>query len=178
MTVQIFVTFKPCTTYILKATRKALILHIISNIPKRIHEDVLPTDDISYHDILHILLNVLNEIKHIRDNENCDMEAFIKNLSRAIVGYLLLLWWSRGQARYPESSQTHTPLKSVKLTDQIAPWMNDPEITQSRIPSKAQNTYVDRALCEDYKQHTKHYKKVLKSKNTILWSTPSDRENP
>ena len=76
---------QPHTTYFKANTKRTtLIDHIISNNPNRIiHEDVLPTDDISDHETQYILLNIKKERfateVYIRDEKNCNMDAFIKD---------------------------------------------------------------------------------------------------
>ena len=81
-------TFDICQL-ITKPTRnnQRLIDYISSNIPdKLVHQDVIPADDISDHDLPYVILNIRKQrfeprFKYIRNEKELNMDTYIQDLS-------------------------------------------------------------------------------------------------
>lgn len=118
---------------------KTLIDHIITNIPiKVIRTDVLATDEISDHDTPYIMTNIKKErfeprYKFIRDEKNCNLEEIGFFTSSPMV-------FAFDAPKDKLNILNHlvqtcierlAPLKRVKLTRPMTPWIKDPVIIEA-----------------------------------------------
>ena len=128
--------------HITKPTRKSktIIDHICSNIAKRVvHEDVVLTDEISDHDTPSVVFNIKKELfepryKFIRNEKNLDMNRYINDFQQLPLSLVYSFDDPEDQINIlnkliADCINEHSPLRRVKLTRPIAPWMNDPKIT-------------------------------------------------
>ena len=128
--------------HITKPTRKSktIIDHICSNIAKRVvHEDVVLTDEISDHDTPYVVFNIKKELfepryKFIRNEKNLDMNRYINDFQQLPLSLVYSFDDPEDQINIlnkliADCINEHSPLRRVKLTRPIAPWMNDPKIT-------------------------------------------------
>ena len=184
---------------ITQATRKGktLIDHIITNNPKKVrHSNVLCTDEISDHDTPFVVMNIKKDrfeprYKFIRDVEKCNFPEYINDVSN--VPFSTIYAYNDPEDQVSTLNQLllncidqHAPLKRVKLTRPIAPWMKTPEILELRkeLEAARENARNDPSLKtlyqhkrNDYQRSLKKiknsfYKKSLSSKNPkTVWST-------
>ncbi|XP_066930768.1 uncharacterized protein [Clytia hemisphaerica] len=131
--------------HITKATRhgKTLIDHISSNIStKIIHTDVIHTDEVSDHDMPYVIVNIKKErfqprYKYIRDEKNFDINSFTSDFQQLPLSLVFSFDDPNDQISILnklvyDCIESHAPLKRVRITRPIAPWMKDPKIIQER----------------------------------------------
>ena len=164
------------TQLINKATRKqkTLIDHVVTNIPnKLLHTDVLDTDEISDHDTPYVIMNVKKEkfeprYKYIHDERNFKQDDFKSDFSQ--LPFNLCFAFDNPEDKLDMLNhlilsclERHAPIKRVKITRPIAPWMKD-----EKIISAYQNLQFLRAKSlttgnqKLYQRQKKFYRKTIK----------------
>ncbi|XP_057299344.1 uncharacterized protein LOC130629967 [Hydractinia symbiolongicarpus] len=175
-----------------KPTRKGatLIDHIITNIPGKVtNSDVLITDEISDHDTPYILLSIKKErfeprYKFVHDEKNLDMNSYIDDFSK--LPFSLIFTFDDPDEQIDTLNhlilsciERHAPLKRVKLTRPIAPWMKDPAIQDSRnqLEFYRKKAQEDPNYKNDYKEKRTNYRKTLKEiKNSFFKKSLSSKD--
>ena len=127
--------------HINKPTRKnkTLIDHICSNIPtKVVHSDVLHTDEISDHDMPYTILNVKKEryeqrYKYIRSEKDIDINSYVSDFRELPLNLVYAFDEPDDQVTILnklvlDCIEKHAPIKRVRLTRPVAPWMKDESI--------------------------------------------------
>ena len=139
--------------HIAKATRnsKTLIDHVISTIPNSVISCyILHTETTSDHDAPYASFNVKKEkyqprYKFIRNGKTLDMNSYTPDFQQLPLN----LVYSFDDPEYQVSIfnklvvdciNTRAPLRGVKLTRPLAPWMNDPKIANLQKDLNAQCT--------------------------------------
>ena len=152
-----------------------------------IHNDVIYTDEISYHDTPFVILNIKKEryeprYKYIRDERKVDMNQYVNDCSK-----LPLKRKRRRNGRNEETedqisilnnpfsdcSDSHAPILRRKLTCPIAPWMKDPTIVSGRqILELSQIKSLDSKNPKEHQKYLKdkkQYKKTIKDKKNSFF---------
>ena len=124
-----------------KPTRKNKILidHICSNIPtKVVHSDALHTDEISGHDMPYAILNVKIEryeqrYKYIRSKKDIDVNPYVSDFRELPLNLVYAFDEPDDQVTILnklvlDCIEKHAPIKRVRLTRPVAPWMKDESI--------------------------------------------------
>ena len=170
--------------------RKTLIDHISTNIPnKLIVTDVLQTDEISDHDTPYAIMNVKKEkfeprYKYIRDEKNFNLENFKHEFSQ--LPFNLSFAFDDPDDKLDILNKLilscinhHAPIKRVKITRPIAPWMKDPRIVEAyRNLNTARTQYAHLTDKTLYKAQKKLYKKTIKEvKHSFFRKVLSDKDS-
>ena len=124
--------------HVTKAARKSktLIDHVISTIPNGvIHHDIAHTEEISDHDAPYVIFNIKKEkyqprYKFIRNTKTLDMNSYTSDFQQPPLNLVYLFDDPEDQVSIfnklvVDCINTHAPLRKVKLTRPVAPWMND-----------------------------------------------------
>ena len=143
-----------------------------SNIPdKLVHQDVIPADDISDHDLPYVILNIRKQrfeprFKYIRNEKELNMDTYIQDISKTPFSVVygiddpndklsifneLILNCVNGNA----------PLTRTKFTRPPAPWMRNAEVIKKRneLNQLRQVMDVDK---DAYRKCRNEYKKTLR----------------
>ena len=180
--------------HITKPTRKekTLIDHISSNIPNKIlHNDVIYADEVSDHDMPYIIVNIKKErfeprYKFIRDEKNFNSNLYKADFKQLPLSLIYSFDDPDDQISILnklicDCIESHAPLKRVRMTRPIAPWMKDPKIIRGRNFLEHARTNKSKDSAESithYKETLKWYKKTVKQiKNDFLRKALSSR-NP
>ena len=180
--------------HITKPTRKSksLIDHIISTIPEQlVHHDILYTDEISDHDTPYVIFNIKKQkyeprYKFIRNEKTLNMNKYICDFQQLPLSVIYSFDDPEDQVSMlnkliTDCINTHAPLKRVKLTRPIAPWMNDVKITnlqQNLISDRATYNEVDNmANRNNYRNTRNKLKKTIKeTKANFLRKALSEKQ--
>ena len=176
--------------HITKPTRKnqRLIDHISSNIPdKLVHQDVIPADDISDHDLPYIILNIRKQrfeprFKYIRNEKELNMDTYLQDISQTPFSLVYSMddpndKLSIFNELVLNCVNNHAPLIRTRFTRPPAPWMRITEVIMKRneLNQLRQVADVDKAI---YRKCRNDYKKVLrKSKKNFIKKSLSSRDS-
>ena len=101
------------------------------------HSDVLHTDEISDHDMPYAILNVKKEwykrYKYIRSEKNLDMNSYVSDFRELPLNLVYAFDEPDDQVTILnklvlDCIEKHAPIKRVRLTRPVAPWMKDESI--------------------------------------------------
>ena len=139
--------------HITKATRKlkTLIDHVISTIPNGvIHHDIVHTEEISDRDVLYVIFNIKKvkyqpRYKFIRNEKTLDMNSYTSDFQQLPLNLVYSFDDPKDQVSIfnklvVDCINTHAPLRKVKFTRPVAPWMNDPKIANLQKDLDTQHT--------------------------------------
>ena len=115
--------------------------HVISTIPDRvIHHDVLKTDEISDRNTPYVIFNIKKEkyepsYNFIRNEKSLVMKNCVTDFQQLALNLVYSFDDLDDQVSMlhkliKDCINIHAPLKRVKLTRPIAPWMHDPKIIE------------------------------------------------
>ena len=186
--------------HVTKPTRKGktLIDHVITNISKIHHEDVLACDEISDHDAAYIICNIRKprfepRYKYIRVEKNFNAAEFITEIEQ--LPLTLVYAFDTPEEKLETFNELflsclnrHAPLVKQKMTRPPAPWLKDLNISDKQrmrdiLRKKAHETQADAdwKLFRDIRNELKKlirtaksnfYKKALSSKRPKeVWAT-------
>ena len=102
-----------------------MVDHIISMIPNGvIHQDILDIEEVSNHNT--------PSYKFIHNEKTLDMNSYPSNFQQLPLNLVYSYHDSEDQVSIfnkfvVDCVNIHAPLKKVKLTRPVAPWMNDPK---------------------------------------------------
>ena len=178
--------------HVTKPTRnnKTLIDHIITNIPDKVkNTNVVGTDEISDHDTPYVILNIKKEryeprYRYIRDEKNFNMNEYVKDFSKQPFNVIYAFDDPEDQLNALNSLilnciERHAPLKRVKLTRPVAPWMKDPVISNARHDLEKARLIAQRDPSQktEYRSKRADYRKTLKNiKNKFLRKSLSTKD--
>ena len=130
--------------HITKPTRKgsSLIDHVITNLPKVIHEDVIPCDEMSDHDAVYIICNIRKprfEPRHkfIRNEKNFDPNSFKREVEHIPFNLVYALDTPEEKVDifnelFVSCLNRHAPLIRQKITRPPAPWLKELNIDEKQ----------------------------------------------
>ena len=176
--------------HITKPTRKnlSLIDHISSNIPDNlIQQGVIPTDEISDHDLPYVVLNIRKQrfeprFKYIRNEKHLDMNAYLKDVSQ--IPFSILYGLDDPNEKLSIFNELilncineHAPITRTKFTRPPAPWMRDPTVISKR--NKLNQLRQTRDTQNDTYRHARNtYKKTLhKAKSDFVKKSLSSKDS-
>ena len=163
--------------HITKATRKlkTLIDHVISTIPNGvIHHDIVHTKGISDHDTPYVIFNIKKEkyqpcYKFIRFEKTLDMNSYTSDFQQLPFNLVYSLDDPEDQVSIfnklvVDCINTYAPLRKVKRTRPVAPWMNDPKIANLQKDLDTQRTiYRNHKSSSNHTNYQNTRKKIEKT---------------
>ena len=103
-----------------------------------LHSDVLHTDEISDHDIPYAILNVKKEryerrYKYIRSEKDIDINSYVSDFRELPLNLVYVFDEPDEQVTILnklilDCIEKHAPIKRIRLTRPVAPWMKDESI--------------------------------------------------
>ena len=143
---------------------KTLIDHVTSTIPDRVRHHILNTEEISDHDTPYVIFNIKKEkyeprYKFIRKKKSLVMENYVTDFQQLPPNLVYSFDNPDDQVAMVKKLITdciniRAPLKRVKLTRPIAPWMHDLKIIelQKELASQ-QETYRSHETSINHKNY-------------------------
>ena len=130
--------------HITKPTRKgkSLIDHVVTNLPKVIHEDVIPCDEMSDHDAAYIICKLQKprfepRFKYIRVEKNFDEKLFKLDVQELPLN--LVYSFDNPEEKldifnylFGSCLNKHAPLIRQKITRPPAPWLKELNIIEKQ----------------------------------------------
>ena len=181
--------------YITKPTRKGkkLIDHICSNIGKKpIHQNVIETDEISDHDMPFAILNIKKDryeprYKYVRSEKNLNMNNYCKDFHELPLNLVYSFDQPDDQLStfnklITDCIDNHAPVKRIKLTRPVAPWMNAPEVKIAKQAfenerRKKQQNQADYDI-SSYRDLRNNLKKTIKTTKASFLKKSLSSKNP
>ena len=180
--------------HVTKATRKGekLIDHIITNLNKIHHEDVLPCDEISDHDAPYIICSIKKprfepRYKYIRIEKNFDAMAFKSDVEKLPFAAVYAMESPEDKLDvfnhlFLSCLNKHAPLIKKKLTRPPAPWLKDFDITRKlherdRLRQIAHATQ-DPTAWGNFRKIRNEIKKVIRSAKTTFYKRALSSKRP
>ena len=135
--------FEQVTLSILKSHlcsfNKTINDHVFSTIPNSVtNHDIVHTEEISDHDTPYVIFNIKKEkyqprYKFIRNEKNLDMNSYTSDFQQLRLNLVCSFDDPGGHVSIfnklvVDCINTHAPLRKVKLTRPVGPWMYDPKI--------------------------------------------------
>ena len=133
--------------------------------------DILHTEEISDHDAPYVIFNIKKEkhqpcYKFIYNEKTLDMNGYTSDFQQLPLNLVYSFDDPEDQVSVFNKSvvdciNTHAPLRKVKLTRHVVPWMNDPKIANLQKDLDTQFTiYCKHSSASKL---SKHQKQNLKS---------------
>ena len=181
--------------HINKPTRKnkTLMDHICSNIPtKVVHSDVLHTVEISDHDMPYTILNIKKEryeqrYKYIRSQKDIDINSYVSDFQQLPLNLVYAFDETDDQVTILnklilDCIEKHAPIKRVRLTRPVAPWIKDESIANLK---RQLEHHLHKASVSKQENDRKNYqvtqnklKKTIKTTKATFLRKAMSSKNP
>ena len=156
------------------------------------HSDVLHTDEISDHDMPYAILNVKKEryeqrYKYIRSEKDLDINSYVSDFRELPLNLVYAFDEPDDQVTILnklilDCIEKHAPIKRIRLTRPVAPWMKDESIVNlktqlehHRHKARASKEENDR---KNYQVTQNKLKKTIKTTKAAFLSKAMSSKNP
>ena len=154
------------------------------------HHDIVHTEEISDHDAPYVIFNIKKEkyqprYKFIRNEKTLDMNSYTVDFHQLPLNLVYSFDGPEDQVSIfnklvVDCIDTHAPIRKVRLSRSIAPWMNDPKIAYLQKDLDTQRTiyrnHKSSSNHTNYHNTRNKLKKTKETKASFLHKALSDKE--